>query len=88
MVAHRIFVTIRDLLSSTARSSEGMVTDEMVQVAALAIRTNGVCGCALNGETVFCDNPGLPKEVHDPECLCKSNARAALEAALTALRRI
>lgn len=62
------------------------VTDEMIDAAAIAVRTSGGCGLSLKagGPTVFCDHADLPDSVRDPDCSCKSGARAALEAALAA----
>jgi len=55
-------------------------SEEQVEAVARAFRDETICGCSVNGEHVFCDDPRLSDAVRTHQCECKKGARTAIQA--------
>jgi hypothetical protein len=72
--------------------SPELETGDLIDRVAVAIRDKpeSGCGLALDGKTVFCDDPRLPDGYPEVSCDCKDSARAAagvLSAELEGMRK-
>lgn len=55
-------------------------TPEQIEAVALAMSRVDWCGAKFNGEFCLCDDPRLDDDVRSPECFCRLQAPAAINA--------
>lgn len=63
-----------------------MTPDELTEKVALVLSGVEWCGAQINGVRVLCDDPHLPEDVRQGECLCRKQAPAAIAVLRPALR--
>lgn len=56
------------------------ITTEQIEAVALAMSRVDWCGAKFNGEFCLCDDPRLDDDVRSPECFCRLQAPAAINA--------
>lgn len=67
----------KEALAELNAYTERLTSDELVEEVAVAIRDMG-CGYTVDGQRVFCDNPGVEREGLQDICECKTEAKVAI----------